>query len=263
MSAPAVKALSKVMPVLPRGAGDRRAANAVFRRWMTGRPEAATTSVGGAEMMLSLDDWPQAQAFLLGRYDTSTVEFILENLPSGGTFVEGGAHVGLIAMQVAHARPIAHLHAFEPHPTKFAALKANAERNGVDLHANPVGLSDAAGARPYDVQRHAVDDGASGSIPVVTLDDYADQHQIEHIDVLKLDIEGHEINALRGARKLIEDGRIGAITMEATHETDGDPLTYLKELGFSRVRMPDTRAGWIVARRPEQQLENVGFVLSR
>jgi hypothetical protein len=76
--------------------------------------------------------------------------------------------------------------------------------------------------------------------------------------VLKLDIEGHELAALNGARDALDDGRIRAVTLEATHGA-GPAMRLLEEHGFRPTEMPDTRAPWIARRRRYAQRENVAY----
>ncbi|MGH2906341.1 MAG: FkbM family methyltransferase [Solirubrobacterales bacterium] len=255
-----LRAAQAIMPAIPRGCGDRRAAQSVYRRMLgDGRGGAALATVGTASLELSLDDWPQAQAYLLRRYDPSTVEFICRHLPADGVFVDGGAHVGLISMQVAANVPGVSIHAFEPHPEKFPSLQRNAARNGARMTANNFGLSDSATALAYDADRHTIDAGADSSIEVVALDSYAAHQALTRIDVLKLDIEGHELAALHGAGKLLAERRIGAVTMESLHGDTNEPMRLLESLGYRRVTMPDTRPRWLASRRP-MPVENVGYV---
>jgi exopolysaccharide biosynthesis WecB/TagA/CpsF family protein len=51
-------------------------------------------------------------------------------------------------------------------------------------------------------------------VPVTTLDSLIESHGIDRIDFLKLDTEGHELWVLRGARGLLEAGRIRVLTFE-------------------------------------------------
>jgi hypothetical protein len=51
-------------------------------------------------------------------------------------------------------------------------------------------------------------------VECVTLDDFADANSITSIAYAKIDIEGHELFALQGARRLLEGRRIGAIRFE-------------------------------------------------
>lgn len=52
------------------------------------------------------------------------------------------------------------------------------------------------------------------TVDTVRLDDFADENDIAIITLLKLDIEGHEVFALRGAERLLAAGRIRALTFE-------------------------------------------------
>jgi FkbM family methyltransferase len=255
----AARAAATMLQAVPRGFGDRRAAQTVYSKLLRGNGDHETATIGKASMELSLDDWPQAQAYLLRRYDPSTVAFVCAHLGENGIFVDGGSHVGLIALQVARQVPGASIHAFEPHPLKFPALQRNIERNNARVIANNFGLSDSATTLAYDAERHTIDDSAESAIEVMTLDDYATSRGLVHIDVLKLDIEGHELSALRGAKGLLQRGLIRAITMESLHGDTTEPMQMLDDLGYVRVAMPDTRPRWLASRRP-MPLENVGYI---
>lgn len=52
------------------------------------------------------------------------------------------------------------------------------------------------------------------TVPVTTLDSLIEAHGIDQIDFLKIDTEGHELWVLQGARKLLQVGRIKALTFE-------------------------------------------------
>ena len=54
----------------------------------------------------------------------------------------------------------------------------------------------------------------SHEVEIVSLDEFARSRGIEHIDLLKIDTEGAELDVLRGARELIEAGRVGAVQFE-------------------------------------------------
>jgi hypothetical protein len=51
-------------------------------------------------------------------------------------------------------------------------------------------------------------------VQIVSLDQYAETSKLKQIDILKLDLEGYELQALRGARTLIEKGLIRAVYAE-------------------------------------------------
>lgn len=53
-------------------------------------------------------------------------------------------------------------------------------------------------------------------VDVVSMDEYCDSHSIDHVDVVKIDVEGYESEVLAGAANLINDNRIGMIIFEVS-----------------------------------------------
>jgi FkbM family methyltransferase len=51
-------------------------------------------------------------------------------------------------------------------------------------------------------------------VNVTTIDDVMEQLSLNFVDFIKMDIEGHELFALRGAKKALEENRIGALSFE-------------------------------------------------
>jgi len=51
-------------------------------------------------------------------------------------------------------------------------------------------------------------------VPVTTIDDIVAEHRLDRVHLLKLDVEGSELSALRGARSSLADGRIATVTFE-------------------------------------------------
>ena len=247
--------LSPVLSRVPRGLADQRLANVAFRRVYEGKPSTMQrVSLGGATFLLDPFDWPQAQATMLRRYDPETVAFIVSQIPADGTYVEGGGHVGLIALQVAAARPDASIHVFEPHPLRFEQLRRNSALNGSAVTMRRCGLSDTDGELRFDSSSHKVSDAGDIRVPVVRLDDYT----AAPVDVLKLDIEGHERAALTGAERLLTSNLIGAITLEIIHSED-PPAHLLAHHGFTKVPMPDLRP-YLVRRVRHRAAENAAYV---
>lgn len=224
---------------LPADLGRFRVANYVFRWRFDGTSRTATTRLSdGTTLALNLGDWPQAQAFLTGEYDRPTVDFIGAHLPLDGIFVEVGAHVGLVTFQVLRQVPSAQVHAFEPHPDRGAQFDRNIVLNGAEgqVRLNRVGLSNSEGTVGFDLDSHKITDD-SETVSVAMLDNYLVEHGIDTVDVMKLDVEGHELQALQGAERALSAKRIKAITLEAMEvhgDTDG-PRELLESFGYRRV----------------------------
>jgi FkbM family methyltransferase len=259
-----VRVVGAVLRHIPPGLGDFRAANTVYRRVYEGASVQVTQAdVSGATMSLDMSDWPQAQAYLLGRYDPATVQFICDHLPDDGCFIDGGAHVGLVTAQVAVRRPRAKVYAFEPHPRRYEALAQNIALNRLErCTAVQKGLSESAGTLMFDPLTHSVEQGGDRSVPVevVTLDEFLQAEGIERVDVVKLDIEGHELAALNGASQALEAGRIRAVTMERLHGDIGAAHDRLLQAGYKMTDWPDLRPRWLRARRPHQPAD-AGYIL--
>jgi hypothetical protein len=56
-------------------------------------------------------------------------------------------------------------------------------------------------------------------IPSTTLDSYIKMKKITHIDMMKIDVEGAEYKVLKGARDLLEKGKIGLLLLEISDKT--------------------------------------------
>ncbi len=229
----------KVLRAIPADLGRFRIANLIYRRRYEGAKRIVDGHLhGGARLHLNLGDWPQAQAFLTGEYDRPTVDFIAANLPARGVLIEGGAHVGLVTFQVLRLVPSAQVHAFEPHPDRSEQFDRNTALNRAEgqVRLNRTGLSEHAGSLGFDPHAHKIT-AAEQTVPVIALDDYLAEQNIEMVDVMKLDVEGHELEALRGARKALAEKRIKAITLEAmeAHGDTAGPRELLEEFGYRRV----------------------------
>ena len=109
----------------------------------------------------------------------------------------------------------------------------------------------------------------SGAEPVeaVSLDRFCQERAIVHIDLLKLDVQGHEYSALRGAERLIREGRVGTIFMElnwtgATADAlspADESLRLLAKADFLFSK-PGTHLNW---KKAGEWLRSLGDVVAR
>lgn len=120
------------------------------------------------------------------------------------------------------------LHAFEPAHETFAVLEGRlGSRPGVVLNRCALGRSpgtlqlhyDRAGSglaslTRRDLSHLSIDLSESEDVEVRTLDEYCATVGVERIDLLKLDVEGHELDVLTGGRAMFEARRIGMVAFE-------------------------------------------------
>ena len=161
---------------------------------------------------------PPVVALNFGSYEAKDFGMLLALVPRGGTFVDVGANIGWYSVHVAVADKTSRAIAVEPIPSSFrwlsAALTANSlanvtavnaavgeERGELTLFVDAT-ISGAASAAPST--------GTAGleriTCPVMTVDDLVQDHG-GRADVLKLDIEGGELFALRGSRRVLSTQR--------------------------------------------------------
>ena len=137
-----------------------------------------------------------------------------------------GANVGQTAIACRAAFPDARITCFEPVPETFAALQTAIAPLG-RVSAHNIALSDRSGEariRTYDSSLVASLEAdapftkgraaSEASVELDTLDHFCAREGIAHIDLLKIDTEGHDIAVLRGGEEMLATGRIGFVLTE-------------------------------------------------
>ncbi len=171
---------------------------------------------------LALQDMKGPSFHLLNRrqdgfddYEKSLRSDILKYLPEDGVFFDVGANVGIIAFSTAMHRPRARVFAFEPEPVSFLALSKTKALNSVhNVDLLPVGLGEASGLKTFFIDKanyggHSLDraqvinDAYPSSILVSTVDTVAQMTGITRMDVMKIDVQGLELEVLKGALQTI------------------------------------------------------------
>jgi FkbM family methyltransferase len=166
-------------------------------------------------------------------HDRNGERRVLEVLAAGspGCVFDVGANIGDWSLAAAALMPGARIEAFEIVPDtaaeaawRLAAAGAGAGR--VTLH--PVGLSDAPGTitvahLPGFSQgssaavRQPVGDVQWRECTVQTGDAFCREHGIDHVDLLKIDVEGLESRVLKGFAGMLSAGRVDAVQFEYGH----------------------------------------------
>lgn len=137
---------------------------------------------------------------------------VVRFLPRHGVFVDIGANIGLGTEMVMQRRPCT-VYLFEPVPayyehcvTRFRGRKNITVENLAlsDEHTTQMLWMDEANLGWNTLEGAKVTPGMR-QIPVTTesFDTYADAHQIDAIDVMKIDVEGFEYKVLRGMKKTL------------------------------------------------------------
>jgi FkbM family methyltransferase len=142
-------------------------------------------------------------------------------LEAGGVFVDVGANHGLLSLGLAgkHADSVA-FHLFEPNAELRESIRKSLSMYPpLDVRVNAEALSSSAGEVRMHFESghlgmsHVVDSGGV-SVDSTTLDSYLDSQDIGFVDLLKIDVEGFELEVLRGCEQAMQQNRIGAVYFE-------------------------------------------------
>lgn len=164
------------------------------------------------------------ELFINGIYEVKTIKAIKRLLNNSSIFFDVGANIGAISLPLAKTTH-ANIHAFEPSRSIFQFLKMNVHKNGIkNITLNNCAVHSKNDA---DIEFFAVEEkyGNSSlaptfiqqphySVKTVSLDAYCTRHAITEIDVLKVDVQGFEIEVLKGCRSLLKRKAIKNIFFE-------------------------------------------------
>jgi FkbM family methyltransferase len=160
------------------------------------------------------------------------------------TLFDVGANVGEFTLEIleAFSDQKFQLYAFEPSARAFAQLKSRVpdrpslqlvnkglskEEGTVELFFPDEG-SALASLYQRDLGHTKLSFGKKALVNVTTLDRFCRENRIERIDLLKLDVEGHELSVLQGARELMSNNAIEVIQFEFGG-TNIDSKSYFKD----------------------------------
>jgi len=142
-----------------------------------------------------------------------------------------GANRGRTSLKYSTLFPNAKIHAFEPFPESYNTF-INTHKNNTNIKLNKYALSNKIGEASLNINKsidtnsllkskkiNASSDKSCISISSMivktnTIDNYCQQNNITEIDILKLDVQGFELNVLEGALKLLRDKKIKLIYTE-------------------------------------------------
>lgn len=155
-----------------------------------------------------------------GVYEQELTAFVLQRLamPEDAVALDVGANLGWYSMLLARRFPKAQIHAFEPEARNLELLRQNVRDNGcrgVTVHGVAVAEENATKLlytyAQKNMGRHsllAINDTEPVAVRAVRLDDFLAEQRIEpkRVGFVKIDIEGYEELALRGASQLLAAG---------------------------------------------------------
>lgn len=157
----------------------------------------------------------------LGAHESMFVSVCRSVLPQGGTFVDVGAHVGLYTIRLLPKA--GKVYAFEANALTYEALTRHLELNDSEhkVMAEQVAVWDSTGDEVFLIDENGMRSGGStrcepvpgaqgkaldvGAATTATLDHLL--RDAEHVDLIKIDVEGGERRVLDGATQVLAQHR--------------------------------------------------------
>jgi FkbM family methyltransferase len=197
-------------------------------------------------------------------YEPVTTDAVLNLLEPGNTFFDIGANAGYFTVLAAlRVGPKGRVWAFEPNPTVRQQLRRHLEIN--DL-ASRVTVDDVALAgrdeddvqffvscwpendgissltpSPETVARGGLSADATIRVRVRTFDTWMVSATVDRIDLMKIDVEGAELQTLKGMASTFDANRPKRIICETPR--DSEAVAFLRDRGYTMSMLDEVRGG--------------------
>jgi FkbM family methyltransferase len=172
---------------------------------------------GAMKLWSQADDWMTSRIWWRGyrAVEGESIDPWLEHARSARVVLDVGAYNAWYGLTAAVANPAARVLVFEPNPELLARCGYNAALNRVELTLLPYAVSDSARIVDFHLAGDHLPsasgiDGLAGvhrtiQVATTTIDDVVARWALPSVDLVKIDVEGHEPSVLRGMRRTITE----------------------------------------------------------
>jgi FkbM family methyltransferase len=194
------------------------------------------------------------------------------------TFFDVGGHFGETVRQIFETFASTHVFSFEPSAHSFEILKKNTA--GFNCECHHLALGSRVGTIEVEVSDDAIHSGMNSMINrtegksslrketflVSTIDAFCSENNVKHIDYLKIDTEGYDLEVVFGAEAMLRAGKIDFVQVEvsmnptnAFHISGDKVKSHMEALGYVLFGLYDQTLEWIT-KRPMLRRTNMVFI---
>lgn len=232
----------------------------------TSPTKAVVTLPWGTEVGVNTSEVIGRSIWTTGLYELPVTELLFRLVRPGDFTVDAGANIGYVTGVLAVlAGQSGEAHAFEPHPRIALQLRENVGRvtsqhDVASVTVHELGLSSQMGTASLNcgsafdtnhgtasISSTAAANSQHHTIQTQTLDNLFGQNNIA---LLKLDVEGHEVEVLRGATELLTRQAIRHIVFESHEGFNSDSVRILKAHGYAVTEIGWTMRGITLSDSP-------------
>ncbi len=196
------------------------------------------------------DSASAASVLYCGLYDYDDMNFLRRYLRSEDVFLDIGANVGVYTLLAASKIHSGSIHSFEVLPKNYERLQENLRINQFDrVKTHAIAVSDRTGTVALDIvegdsRPFITHTGTDKTITVSTdtLDNQLQNYSLTNLTLAKMDIEGAELLALKGATSLLKQQRPYVWILEINDSVSNfghrkqDVVDFLYSYGYSLYR---------------------------
>lgn len=180
---------------------------------------------------------------LYGGWERDSMRLWVELSKEAKVIFDIGANTGVYSLVAKSVNPSAELHAFEPIKRVYEKLVNNIGLNKYEIHTNLMAVSSATGEGFfYDsgdehllsvtINQEINTDGVKQKVNLTSLDDYTRLNQIQHIDLIKIDVETHEPDVIRGFKEGLSKWKPTLLIEVLSDEVADELQPMLNNLGY-------------------------------
>lgn len=214
---PGLKLLIPALSRLPQMTeGEKGEVLARFANLINYRIYAKSILCDGTPLIVPRNDLVGSEIYRNGCYEPETVRILNQIVKPGMVFLDIGTHVGQYTLLASKlVGPEGAIHSFEPDPDTFAHLALNVSMNNMqNVHPVQAAVSDEDGWADFylsssdymgtnSLRAPSYHSGEVCKVRTISLSNYVAENNIDKIDVMKLDVEGAEIDILHSSLDIL------------------------------------------------------------
>lgn len=166
---------------------------------------------------------------------------MMDEFEEGDVFFDIGANIGFYSC--LFSEKASQVYAFEPNRHAANLLRQNIEKNSLEsVNLIQVAASDENTSKELSkapgstvMGTAQINDSEDGDIDARTIDSLFEEDKLELPDLMKIDVEGHEIQVLKGMQEVLE--KASPVIYVESHDRHEELKQTLEEMGYTYERL--------------------------